>query len=134
MGDKGEISTLAQLDAFLDQVGGFHDGVIKEMHWINNDFVSDDLHLMPSQGSTARLLIQRQFDDPSAVEMELQGIKSIFLDTREFVDDSAAITEGGLLVLAIEDSRFIFEQMTYRFVSEWMGEALRFGPGLTGSP
>lgn len=131
----GEISTITELEAFIARVGGFHDGVIKEMHWVNHDFIRPDLSMMSNRGACARILIQRQWENPSAVELRLFEILRITLDTRDFVFDSNGTSEpNGFLVLQIEDSEFVFRKMRYRFVSDWLGNDLRFGSDLPWEP
>lgn len=136
MGLWNTVSTLEELEAFLNHVGHFHDGVLKEVHWVNQDFVNEALCLLPEQLATARLLVQRQWKDPSAVEIVLKRVWSLKLDTVAFIFDSMASTEPTppgepplqLLRLDLEASVMTFERMYWRDASEMMGADVRFGP------
>lgn len=132
-----EVSTLGELDAFLDHVGGFHDGILKEIHWINGDHVGASSSMLTYKLSSARLLVQRQWKSPSAVEIVLDRVWTVTLDTSAWIYDSVARTERSssflgeprdLLVLDLDGSTFSFERMRWRDASEWMGPEPRFGP------
>ena len=131
----GEVSTLHELDAFLARVGSFHDGVVKEIHWVNGDCVDERLDLKTQQHSCARLLVQRQWDDPSAVEIKLYGVGWMHVDARECVIESGCkASKEGLLLLEIERSEFAFKRMSYRFESSWMGDSVRLGESWVEEP
>src|ERR1044072_9013728 len=132
-----EVSDLKQLNQFLDVVNGFHDGVLKEIHWVNGDHVSESLSLLPCRLSNARMLVQRQANQPSAVEIYFQNIWSITLDTVDFIFESTAEHESPktlldkqlhLLRLNLEGSRIVFERLYWRDASDFMGYDVRFGP------
>src|SRR4029078_2351127 len=91
------VTTLSQLEEFLAKVGKFHDGVVKEVHWINGDHVDEELSMRPYQPAHARVLVQRQFKDPSAVELRFYDLGWMRLDARDFVFDSAAKTQDDYL-------------------------------------
>ena len=143
MTDWHEVTTLAELQAFLLAVGNFHDGIIKEVHWINRDYVADTLSMSPYQLSDARVVVQRQWRDPPAVEMVFERVWSFGLDTVIFVFGSAAGTELSstelgpaqpVLVLEMEATRIAFERMRWRDASDWMGPTARFGDFAVGLP
>src|SRR6187551_2491956 len=125
--EQGEVETLPQLEAFLTFVGGFHDGIIKELHWVNNDHVGTDLSMLPDRGANARILVQRQYLETQAVEIVLRSVQWIRLDTRAFIFGADLAQEHGFLKLILEDSEFVFERMSYRLMPDWMGETVRFG-------
>lgn len=135
-----EISTLEELEAFLMKVGNFHDGIVKEVHWVNRDFVNKSLSMMPYQLAQVRMLVQRQWAEPSAVEMRFENVWRVQLDTVDFVFGSEASVEmssrtlgqaRSLLVLKMENSEIAFERMRWRDASEWMGPEARFGQAIT---
>ena len=116
-------------------VGYFHDGIIKEIHWVNRDFVNFNLGMKPYKLAEARILVQRQWRDPSAVEMTFTDVWRLNLDTVELIFESAARMEQSsssvgkprqLLVLTMEDSEIAFSKMRWRDASDWMGETVRF--------
>lgn len=132
--EPGLITTVEDLDAFLDRVMGFHDGIIKELHLLNHAYVGPELNMLDTQSATARLLVQRQWKDPSAVELTLYGVTRIHVHTDGWVDDSEAFFEDALLRLNIEGSEFVFQSAAYRDASPWMGPHARFGAQLPPSP
>ena len=132
--EPGLITTVEELDAFLDRVMGFHDGIIKELHLLNHSYVGPELNMLDTQGATARLLIQRQWKDPSAVELTLYDVTRIYVHTDGWADDSEAFAEDALLRLNIDGSDFVFQTAAYRDASAWMGPDARLGAQLHPSP
>jgi len=138
--DRIDVRTLDELDAFLNVVGGFHDGIIKEVHWVNNDHICEDLSMLPYQRARVRMLVQRQRKNPSAVELVFEDVWRMRLDTLSFIFDSDLAAEEPpkgfgadglpLLVLKMESSEVVFAQMRWRDASEWMGTELRFAPAM----
>lgn len=132
-----EVTTLEQLNDFLDTVGGFHDGIIKEIHWVNNDYVSPELRMRCYQFASARMLVQRQKERPSAVEIQFENIEGLHIDTVQLATASSARSESrtmpyatarNLLTLQIEQTEIVFEKLRWRDASDWMGPELRFTP------
>lgn len=121
----------------LQAVGGFHDGVLKEVHWVNRDYVDESLNLLPCQLAHARMLVQRQRREFSAVEIYFENVWSLVLDTADFIYGSTAGEELSpphsgqrrpLLRLDLEASRITFERLFWRDASDLMGAEPRFGP------
>lgn len=77
--------TLIQSDQdaihLLDVFGGFHDGCIREMHVWTETWVSDDLGMAcPTHRDVRiRVLFQRQFRNPSAIEMVFDQVVGMHL-------------------------------------------------------
>lgn len=70
-----EINTQQELDDFRDAMYGFYDSCIKEMKYVSGAYVMDDLSMHPiNEKRNLSVLIQRQFEDPSVIEMEFQGL------------------------------------------------------------
>lgn len=124
---SGTVTTLEELNLFLNAVGGFHDGIIKEMHWVNRDFIDSNLAMRPYTFSLATILVQRQWKEPSAVLIVFDRMHSLTLDTNDFVFDSDCEFSEDLLILNIQQSTFKFKSMSYEFKSEWMGIDVRLG-------
>lgn len=86
-------------------------------------------------GCNLRMLVQRQYRDPSAVEMtlydvrrlELNPVGAIILGTETFVEDDYLGMEF------VEGATLVFGRMEYRFASEWMGPGSRFGSSCDGN-
>lgn len=124
---SGKVTTLEELNNFLNAVGGFHDGIIKEIHWVNRDYVGSNLCMRPYTYSLATILVQRQWKNPSAVLITFDRLHSCSLDTNDFVFGSDCNQSDVWLVLNIELSTFKFNSFTYEFKSDWMGEEVRLG-------
>ncbi|RYG32003.1 hypothetical protein EON81_21655 [bacterium] len=131
------VSTREELDDFLTVVGSFHDGILKEIHWVNRQFVDASLSMQAYRLSDVRMLVQRQWADLSAVEMRFEGVWKFTVDSVGWIDGAIARTELSsamlgppreLLVLDFEDSVISFESMKWRDASEWIGVPSRFGP------
>ncbi|MCW5941655.1 MAG: hypothetical protein KIS66_05455 [Fimbriimonadaceae bacterium] len=132
-----EVRTYDELEAFLRVVGGFHDGVLKEVHWVNRDHVSASLAMVPYRLADARVLGQRQWANPSAVEIYFEGVWRLSLDTVDFIFGTTAGTAESsaqigpprpLLTLDLESSHIAFERMFWRDASGWIDAEPRFGP------
>ena len=134
MSEWQAVTSIAELNEFLSVVGGFHDGILKEVHWRNRDWIDEDLTMRPNSLADARMLVQRQWRSPSAVELMFENVWRMRLDTVGFVFDSEGKEEMSsdlgeprrLLVLQIENSEIAFERMKWRDASEWMGPDSRF--------
>ena len=79
-----EISTDKDVQYFMNKVGNFHDSCVKEIRYISGAYVNADLSMYPI--NNARLLnvvIQRQSEDLSMIELEFEGLKfmKLFPDT-----------------------------------------------------
>ncbi len=131
-----QVTTLDDLERFIDLVGGFHDGILKEIHWVNNDYVDEALHMHPYKLANARMLVQRQWKPLSSVEMFLENIWNCSMSTEGFIFGSEAAvvmspdTVGKprpLLVLNMDGSMFAFERMWWRDATDGLGPAVRFG-------
>lgn len=71
-----EINDQNDLNSFFDMYCGFHDSCIKELKYISGAYVCDDLSMHPiNEQRILRLIVQRQFKNPSVVEMEFIGLK-----------------------------------------------------------
>lgn len=131
-----EITSQQSMDEMLDEFSGFHDSLIKEIHILNRSYVGPDLsmRIVPSGTYSARVLIQRQFDDPSAVELLCLGITKFVLLDHEFVLSAEGYVESeaedtpSSLRLVFDDVHTIqCQQLWIRPVSDWMGITPRFG-------
>lgn len=65
---------------FMDAVCSFHDSCIKEMKYVSGAYVDDDLSMYPVNNTRIlKVIIQRQFQDNSIIEMEFSGLKYLHL-------------------------------------------------------
>lgn len=55
----------------MDTVCGFHDSCLKELKYISGAYVNDELSMLPVNNQRVlSMIIQRQFKNPSVVEMQ----------------------------------------------------------------
>lgn len=75
-----EISNEKDLYSFMDTVCGFHDSCLKELKYISGAYVNEKLGMYAlNDQRVLSVIIQRQFEDPSAVEMQFAGLKYLKL-------------------------------------------------------
>ena len=71
-----EITDENSLKEFMERVSFFHDSCIKEMHYLSGAYVNENLDMYPvNDRRILRVIIQRQYEEDSMIEMEFQGIK-----------------------------------------------------------
>lgn len=71
-----EIISSDDLTCFMETYDDFHDSCIKEMKYISGAYVNSDLSMHPvNDKRILKLIIQRQFNLHSAIEMEFLGLK-----------------------------------------------------------
>lgn len=135
MADWNPVRTLSELEDFLCRFGHAHDGILKEVHWVNSDFVHADLTMSPYRLGSLRMLVQRQVANFSAVEFKLFNVWEVHLYTTSFIFEGSARLDvsnevlgvpRALLQLEFDASWFTFETMEWRDASEWMGDEVRF--------
>lgn len=142
-----EIQSQADCAKLLELLGGFHDGCLREVHVWAGIFVDTDLAMsncVPDpMAMKARVLIQRQWPSPSAVELLFQGVSRlnvaapaagcdaiIFGATLTQIDGTFYWAEIGDWHLGRSDRDDVTwvggKQLHWRDVSDWMGPALRY--------
>lgn len=73
-----EINNYKDLNSFMDMNYGFHDSCVKELKYISGAYVNEDLSMHPiNDQRLLKIIIQRQFKNPSAIELEFIGLKYI---------------------------------------------------------
>lgn len=77
------IDVLEQTDIndLLEKFGYFHDGCLKELHLWTETYVNEDLTMHVSSGldTNVRILFQRQFKNPSAIELLFEGVTNFHI-------------------------------------------------------
>lgn len=125
------------MEEFLSVVGNFHDGVLKEIHILNSAFVEENLSMAYNFKYDMRLLVQRQWENPSAVEIILGDVTEVKLQQPDCIWSSSGkveINKNGEvseISLDLDNSSFTCRRMFWRHASEWMGEKSRFGECLS---
>ena len=146
MSDWRVLSDQRGIDELLKLFGNFHDGCIREMHLWTETFVKENLSMScPSHLDTkVRILFQRQFVSPSAVELQFDGVVQVRMQpTAENYDSvifEAGIfmsgdlfywTDGGAtslneFLLGSPGTLIVGKQLKWRDASPWMGPTLRY--------
>lgn len=97
------ISTNDDIRQFMEQMSYFHDSCIKEINYLSGAYVSDNFSMYPLNHSRIlRVVIQRQYEKDSMIEMEFQGLKGLKLFpvdenyTCEIMDSVMHIKDGNL--------------------------------------
>lgn len=72
------IETQENANAFMEEVCGFHDSIIKEIHYISGAFVNIDKSMMPIEDKRS-VLIQVQSQQCRNFEMAFQGVTALNL-------------------------------------------------------
>ena len=141
-----ETVSQADLDSLMDTFGSFHDGCLKEMRLWTETFVHPNLSLSVGLGWDyhARFLFQRQWANPSAIEVQFDEIKSINIapsppNYDSIIFEATLLLEDGIFYWAEagnwqssepdrDDVTWIAAgRMKWRDASEWIGETMRYG-------
>lgn len=75
-----EIVDEKDIQNFMNKVGFFHDSCIKEMRYYSGAYVDDNLAMYPiNDKRILNVIIQRQFEDLSMIELQFIGLKYLSL-------------------------------------------------------
>jgi hypothetical protein len=90
-----ELRTQHEIDNFMKEIIGFHDSCIKEIKYSSGAYVETNLSMSPvNTKRTLTVLIQRQFEDISALELEYIRMYPVNPDyTCEILDASFFIKD-----------------------------------------
>jgi len=70
-----QLNTPKAIDEFMMLYGHFHDSCIKEIKYISGMFVDENLSMNPiSSKKRLSVIFQRQFSNPTAVEIVFEGL------------------------------------------------------------
>ena len=139
-----EIRTKGDAEALMEVFGDFHDSCIREAHLFTDHWVSPDLSMSCSSNldTKIRFLIQRQFKNPSAIELFFDEVTCFHLvPTPENYDSiifSAAllVQDGGIFWSPEGDwrpdtpGRDEFTWVAARKLRcevDWLGDEMRYG-------
>ena len=88
---------------FMEKVYYFHDSCIKEMKYISGSYVNEKLAMHPiNDQRILDVVIQRQFEDVSMIELEFIGLKYLNLTptnpcyTSEILDSTLIIKDNSV--------------------------------------
>lgn len=141
------VRTQLDIEALMDRFGGFHDSCLREAHLWTGHYVDPDL-MMACPGSldtSIRMLFQRQYRNPSAIEMLFEEVTGLHLapapeNQDNIIFDAALELQPDGTVYwsewvggpkcSSEQTWITARKLSWRDASEWMGRELRYGPGL----
>ena len=134
-----EIANEKDLYIFMDAIYGFHDSCLKEIKYISGAYVNEKLNMLPVNNQRIlHMIIQRQFENPSVIEMQFEGLKYLKLFpndenyTCEILDATMIVKEdcvywcdcGGLSEKDIESytgTVICASKVRWRAVDEYIG-------------
>lgn len=141
-----DIKLQADADTLLSIFGHFHDGCIRELHMWTEHWVNEDLSMEYSVDldTKIRILVQRQFENPSAIELLFEEVERFNLMPMQKNYDSIIY---GAILLVKEDAIYWSPEedwspessdrdectwikahrLKWREVN-WLGQQLRYGP------
>lgn len=135
-----EIKDEHTLQNFMETMDYFHDSCIKEMKYVSGAYVNEDLSMYPvNNRRIIHMLIQRQYEENSMVEMEFQGVKWLKLFpadeqyTCEILDATMILKDdciywgdcGGLSVADLNDhdgTVICASKFRWRSITDCMGD------------
>ncbi|SDY91113.1 hypothetical protein SAMN05660462_01199 [Proteiniborus ethanoligenes] len=140
--DWKEINSENDINDLLKTFGGFHDGVLREMHLWNDYYVDEDLSMDSGDGMlNAKVLFQRQGKEPSTIEMLFWGVNKINIISTPpnhwyMIFDTTLVYKDGLYYWAeagdweIGDNSVTWlssKNIKWRSVDGWLGSKLKYG-------
>ena len=141
------IVTQSDAESLMEAFDGFHDGCLHELHLWTGYSVNPQFSMTCGipDGLGVRILVQRQSDGLSAIELLFSGVRRINVVDRENRDSiiyGATLLVRDKLIYWATDDRWtpdspstdetfvVARGLSWRDASEWMGESLRLGVGL----
>ncbi len=127
------------LAVLMETLGDFHDSCVKEMRYISGAYVNADLSMFAvNDKRILKVIIQRQYENPSAIEMEFSGLNYLKLFpndenyTCEILDSTLILKDdcviwcdcGGLTEAGINDydgTVICASKLRWRTADEFIG-------------
>ncbi len=141
-----EVTDSDDVEVLLSTFGGFHDSCIKELHMWTGHFVDPDLSMRTSGDldCNVRILCQRQWENPSAVELWFEEVTELHVSPSPLNYDSIILeatleVNNGSIYWADDGdwspggdgnekvTWIASRKLRWRDVSSWMGAAMRYG-------
>jgi len=130
----------------MELFGDFHDACLREIHVLTGHYVDPDLRMHVDWRTTVHMLIQRQFANPSAIELRFDEVIElrVFPPSPNYdavLFDAAFFLRDGICYWADRGNwtpeshggkaTWIAARKAYwRDASEWIGPDIRYGkPG-----
>lgn len=77
MSQWNQITNESELKHLLSVYGGFHDGCIRDIYMSTKQYVNNDLSMSFNGVQQATILFQRQFDNPSTIELKFEELERL---------------------------------------------------------
>ena len=141
-----EVKDSKDIENLLDIFGGFHDSCLKELYMWTESYVDENLSMGMSTelDTNVRILFQRQYRDPSAIELLFEGVTQFHIVPSPINYDSIIygaklILHEGLFYWADEydwepedctldtNSWISAKSLKWCDKSSWMGKQNRYG-------
>lgn len=137
----------AELDDLMHRFGNFHDSCVREIHVATGHYVNQDLRMTVDWRTNVRMLVQRQFRNPSAIELNFDDVISLHLsppppNCESIIFNAALFVRDGVYYWAENslwkperacdgETTWIAARNAYwRDASDWLGPRLRYlSPG-----
>ena len=141
MNGYGEIVDQQQADALTRRMAGFHDALVKELHYVTRSRIDGDRSMLSTPGRDLRVLVQSQWD-LVACELLCVGVLSVELrrddqDAYAFDDTSwsgeirvepfKSTSEERRITVEIDRDRIACCRLFVAERPEWTGARARFG-------
>lgn len=128
------------LEDFMNKICFFHDSCVKEMKYLSGAYVNERLGMHPlNDRRLLRVILQRQFEDISMIEMEFEGLRFLKLFpiddkyTCEILDSTMIIKNdciywcdcGGLREADLDDysgTMICASRLRWRSIEKCMGQ------------
>ncbi len=143
-----ELNGDIQIAALMETFGDFHDGCIREIHVVTGHYVDQKLSMHVDSRTTVHMLVQRQFRNPSAIELRFEEVVAMKVcppppNHDWIMFDAACFLREGILYWA-DDTQWTPDsadettwvaarRASWRDASAWLGPDLRYRTGTTGS-
>jgi hypothetical protein len=140
-----EIKDENDVNIFLDMFGGFHDSCIKELYLWTGHYVDENFGMVTSGelDTNVRILFQRQYNNPSAIEVIFEGVTQFHISPspenyESIIYDATLILHSALFYWADDYCASVSEikksktnwisakKLKWRDVSSWMGQKRRY--------
>lgn len=137
------LCTATQIEELMGLFGHFHDACVREIHVVTGHYVDQDLSMHVDWRTTVHMLIQRQFVEPSAIELRFEEVVGLRVcppppDCVSIIFGAAFFLRDGVCYWADSadwtpestdrgESDWVAARKVYwRDASEWLGPHLRY--------
>ncbi|MCU6713052.1 hypothetical protein M6D81_30570 [Paenibacillus sp. J5C_2022] len=142
-----ELKSQKDLNELMKLFGWFHDSCIKEMHMWTDHNVNPDLSMSLSvvRDNRVRILIHRQYKDPTAIELLFEEVTQIYISPSpenhdSIIYEATFIYQDGNYYWADDrnwepegQNKFASvnwissKKVSWRDASDWIGKTIRYG-------